>query len=77
MILRLHGPDVIAVVAEGFRRIFSYAGVDEERFVIYIDDKRTYIIMIVILTIVAALHGNVIHASAGCHYLKILEPDIF
>ena len=77
MILRLHGPDVIAILTKSLSGIFSHSRIDEERFIVTIDDKRAHIVVVMAFAIMSALHGHKEVPATCCHDLQIGQPHIF
>ena len=56
MIVGLHGPDVVTLPRKRFRCIFAHTRVYQQRCAIWIDNKGTYIVVVVALTVCATLH---------------------
>ena len=76
MIARLHGPDGVALVAEGLGGVLSDTWVNEQGLIVSIDNKGAYVVVIMALVVMATLHGHIEIVATGCHDLQIAEPYI-
>ena len=69
MIARLHGPYLVATVAEGLGGIFAHTRINEQWFAFYINYERAHVVVIVALAVVSALKGCKMAATARSHNL--------
>ena len=58
MVSRLHGPDVVAVLREGFSRVGADAEVDDEGLSVAVQGEGAYVVMVVAVCIIAGFDGE-------------------
>ena len=80
MVLGLHRPDLVTLIAEGLAGIHPDPSVNEDRFAVQVQDAGTDVVVVVAFGVMAALGCKVEPFFGGVfprrHHLDAGEPDV-